>query len=174
MEMMLESNPHKDWGTFLKNLPDFIEIDAEILPECACSASTVTIHCPVHDTDPVAEGEKKPFISSKDFVFCEEKDCKGFGLMHTGCHTPKEEKCDCAHAPYHTDNCNLTRALSPIEPIEFENLAAEVHKLYCAQYLLDNGKEYWTGGDYSKLDEKTKQYDRNIVQWHLGHLSRKG
>ena len=46
---------------------------------------------------------------------------------------------------------------------EFEKLAEKVHKVYCKQYLKDNGKPYWTEGDYSKLDEKTKQYDRNIV-----------
>ena len=46
---------------------------------------------------------------------------------------------------------------------EFEKLAEKVHKVYCEQYLKDNGKPYWTEGDYSKLDERTKQYDRNIV-----------
>lgn len=54
--------------------------------------------------------------------------------------------------------------------MNIEKLAEEVHKIYCAQYLKDHGKPYWTEGDYSKLDEKTKQYDRNIVLWHQEKL----
>ncbi len=52
---------------------------------------------------------------------------------------------------------------------EFEKLAEKVHKVYCEQYLKDNGKPYWTEGDYSKLDEKTKQYDRNIVELMISY-----
>lgn len=52
-------------------------------------------------------------------------------------------------------------------------MSAEVHKLYCAQYLKDHGAPYWSGGDYSKLDERVKEYDRNIVRWHLKLLSEK-
>ena len=48
-----------------------------------------------------------------------------------------------------------------------ENLSEKIHKLYCKQYLKDNGKPYWTNGDYSKLDEKTKEYDRNIARFIL-------
>lgn len=54
---------------------------------------------------------------------------------------------------------------------DIEALSAEVHKLYCAQYLIDHGAPYWSGGDYSKLDERVKEYDRNIVRWHLKLLS---
>lgn len=57
----------------------------------------------------------------------------------------------------------------PILESEIETLSAEVHQLYCAQYLKDHGKKYWTGGDYSKLEERVKEYDRNIVRWHLTH-----
>ena len=46
-----------------------------------------------------------------------------------------------------------------------EELSAKIHKIYCVQYEKDNGKPYWTNGDYSKLDEKTKQYDRNIADF---------
>ena len=53
---------------------------------------------------------------------------------------------------------------------QIEKLSEEIHKLYCDQYLLDNKKPYWTNGDYSKLDERTKEYDRNIARWHLESL----
>lgn len=52
----------------------------------------------------------------------------------------------------------------------FEKLAEEVHHVYCEQYEKDNGKPYWTNGDYSKLSEETKEYDRNIVRWHQEKL----
>ncbi|KKN24448.1 hypothetical protein LCGC14_0894730 [marine sediment metagenome] len=48
---------------------------------------------------------------------------------------------------------------------EIEKLSEEIHKLYCEQYLKDNRKPYWTNGDYSKLDERTKEYDRNIAKF---------
>lgn len=46
-----------------------------------------------------------------------------------------------------------------------EELAAEVHKLYCKEYLRQHRKEYWTKGVYALLDEKTKDFDRVIVNW---------
>lgn len=45
-----------------------------------------------------------------------------------------------------------------------EVLAEAVHKAYCQYYLKNKGKEYWTKGDYSLLDESTKQIDRETVQ----------
>lgn len=48
-----------------------------------------------------------------------------------------------------------------------EKLAEEVHHIYCEQYEKDHGKPYWTNGDYSKLDERVKEYDRNIVRWAM-------
>ena len=48
---------------------------------------------------------------------------------------------------------------------ELEKLSEKIHKLYCEQYLKDNGEPYWTHGDYSKLNEKTKEYDRNIARF---------
>lgn len=50
---------------------------------------------------------------------------------------------------------------------EIEVLAAEVHIIYCDQYKKNNGKPYRTNGDYSLLDEPTKDYDRAFVRWHL-------
>lgn len=46
-----------------------------------------------------------------------------------------------------------------------EVLSAVIHQIYCDQYLKDHQVPYWTGGDYSKLDEKTKEYDRNIARF---------
>ena len=53
-----------------------------------------------------------------------------------------------------------------------EKLSEQIHKLYCYQYLLDNKKPYWTNGDYSKLDERTKEYDRNIAYFILERESK--
>ena len=48
--------------------------------------------------------------------------------------------------------------------VPMEMLAEEVHKDYCRDYEMRNGKPYWTGGDYSKLDEATKDIDRVTVR----------
>lgn len=46
-----------------------------------------------------------------------------------------------------------------------EKLSAEIHKCYCRAYERRFGKPYWTNGDYSKLDEPTKDYDREMAKW---------
>ncbi len=56
---------------------------------------------------------------------------------------------------------------------KLEQLSEKIHKLYCEQYEKDNGKPYWTNGDYSKLDEKTKEYDRNIARFILNNYVQK-
>lgn len=48
-----------------------------------------------------------------------------------------------------------------------EELSAEIHKCYCRAYERRFGKPYWTNGNYSKLDESTKDYDREMADWHL-------
>lgn len=45
-----------------------------------------------------------------------------------------------------------------------EKCAEAVHKAYCKYYLKNKGVEYWTKGDYSLLDEATKQIDRETVK----------
>ena len=45
-----------------------------------------------------------------------------------------------------------------------EECAEAVHKAYCSYYLKSKGKEYWTKGNYSLLDEPTKQIDRETVK----------
>jgi len=45
-----------------------------------------------------------------------------------------------------------------------EKCAEAVHKAYCNYHLQNKGTEYWTKGDYSLLDEPTKQIDRETVK----------
>lgn len=54
-----------------------------------------------------------------------------------------------------------------------EVLSERIHKLYCVQYEKDHGEPYWTNGDYSKLEERVKEYDRNIARFIESLLSRK-
>lgn len=54
-----------------------------------------------------------------------------------------------------------------VEAIDIEALAAETHKIYCEAYEKRFGKPFWTNGDYSKLDEPTKEYDRHFVRWAI-------
>ena len=48
--------------------------------------------------------------------------------------------------------------------ILLEKCAEAVHKAYCKYHLKNKGTEYWTKGDYTLLDEKTKQIDRETVK----------
>lgn len=48
--------------------------------------------------------------------------------------------------------------------IDMEELAAVVHKAYCAEYERQHGQPYWTKGDYSKLDDNVKEFDRVTVK----------
>lgn len=54
---------------------------------------------------------------------------------------------------------------------QIEKLSEEIHKLYCAQYLKDHGEPYVTGGNYSILDERMKEYDRNIARFVLERVA---
>ena len=45
-----------------------------------------------------------------------------------------------------------------------ERCSEAVHKAYCDYHLKNKGVEYWTKGDYSLLDEPTKQIDRETVK----------
>jgi len=55
--------------------------------------------------------------------------------------------------------------------LDIEELAALVHKAYCEEYELKHGVPYWTNGDYNKLDEKVKSYDRATVRAVIGGIS---
>lgn len=45
-----------------------------------------------------------------------------------------------------------------------EKCAEAVHKAYCDNYFARNASEYWTRGDYSLLNEETKEIDRATVR----------
>lgn len=66
----------------------------------------------------------------------------------------------------------MTHQKNPVESLrEIEELSVEIHKLYCVQFEKDHGKPYWTEGDYSKLEERVKEYDRNIARFIISRDS---
>ena len=60
-----------------------------------------------------------------------------------------------------------------LESPDIEKISEAVHKSYCKQYKIKHSKEYWTGGNYSKLDEATKEFDRATVRAVLQALKGK-
>lgn len=48
--------------------------------------------------------------------------------------------------------------------IDMEELAAVVHRAYCEEYERQKDEPYWTKGDYSKLDDNVKEFDRVTVK----------
>ena len=52
-----------------------------------------------------------------------------------------------------------------------EEMSEQIHKNYCEYVLARTGKPYWTGGDYSKLDEETKEADRIQARWMLKQIT---
>ena len=55
---------------------------------------------------------------------------------------------------------------------EVETISAAIHRCYCRAYERRFGKPYWTGGDYSKLPEETKDYDREMARWHIEQMEK--
>ena len=53
-----------------------------------------------------------------------------------------------------------------------EKLSEAVHKAYCKWCLDVKGEEYWTKGDYSKLNDETKEADRYTVRAVLAALKK--
>ncbi len=51
-----------------------------------------------------------------------------------------------------------------MEQKHIELICEAVHKAYCDERLKQHRETYWTGGDYNKLDEATKDYDRETVK----------
>lgn len=54
--------------------------------------------------------------------------------------------------------------------INIEPICEAVHKAYCKQRLKQGKSEYWTKGDYTKLNEVAKDYDRATVRAVLRYL----
>jgi hypothetical protein len=48
--------------------------------------------------------------------------------------------------------------------MDIEKIASAVHVAYCDDYLKRKGIPYWTNGDYSLLNEETKEIDRATVR----------
>lgn len=65
----------------------------------------------------------------------------------------------------------ISEAHIKFENIDIEKIAERVHKAYCEEYKKQKGKDYWTKGDYLKLTEKTKDYDRKTVKAVLNILT---
>lgn len=55
--------------------------------------------------------------------------------------------------------------------IDIEQISEVVHKAYCEERTRQGKEPYWTHGDYSKLDEATKDYDRATVRAVLKALA---
>ncbi len=55
---------------------------------------------------------------------------------------------------------------------EIEKICESVHKAYCKYHLEHKGTEYWTKGDYSKLNEEGKEYDRRTVKAVIEAISK--
>ena len=53
---------------------------------------------------------------------------------------------------------------------KIEEISEKIHHVYCNYFLEVNWEAYWTNGDYSKLDEKTKEADRYIARFILKHI----
>lgn len=53
---------------------------------------------------------------------------------------------------------------SELSKENMEFVCEQVHKAYCKYHLEKNGIEYWTKGDYNKLTEASKEYDRRTVK----------
>lgn len=67
--------------------------------------------------------------------------------------------------------CEQRRVMSDnLEEKDIESLAELVHKAYCKEYERQHGGSYWTGGDYSRLSEDTKEFDRVTVRTILKAL----
>ncbi|KKL78870.1 hypothetical protein LCGC14_2020500 [marine sediment metagenome] len=48
--------------------------------------------------------------------------------------------------------------------MDIEKLVEAVHKAYCDERIRQRKETYWTNGDYNKLDEVAKEYDRATVR----------
>lgn len=63
-----------------------------------------------------------------------------------------------------TEIIALKKQLKLMNSIDIESVCEMVHKAYCEERIRQGREPYWTGGDYSKLDEATKDYDRVTVR----------
>ena len=68
---------------------------------------------------------------------------------------------------------NKTKSVMKSDDKELvEYLSEEVHKAYCRYKKEVHNEEYWTNGDYSKLEDEWKEADRYTVRAVLDYLQR--
>lgn len=65
----------------------------------------------------------------------------------------------------------IMEAVKNVSKEEMENICEKVHQAYCKYHLENKGTEYCTKGDYSKLNEEGKEYDRRTVRAVLGAIA---
>jgi hypothetical protein len=65
----------------------------------------------------------------------------------------------------------LSQLAEVVVKCDIEAVCEQVHKAYCKYHLEHKGVEYWTKGDYSKLNEDGKEYDRRTVRAVLDHIA---
>ncbi len=51
-----------------------------------------------------------------------------------------------------------------------EQWAEKCHHAWCKEFYHQEGKPYWTNGDYSKLNSETKDYDRVMVDVFYSYI----
>jgi len=56
---------------------------------------------------------------------------------------------------------------------ELEKLSEQIHRVYCDYHRQVKGAEYWTKGDYSLLDDDTKEADRFMARFLQSQLTTK-
>ena len=66
----------------------------------------------------------------------------------------------------------MKKKLGDLPTEAIERLSEKVHQAYCDLYLEQKGRHYWTRGDYSKLDEPTKEINRKTVRAVLKQLEK--
>ena len=64
--------------------------------------------------------------------------------------------------------------LVDINEATLEKCSEAVHKSYCEDYKLRHGKDYWTKGNYSLLNERTKDIDRKTARAVLCTITKLG
>lgn len=55
--------------------------------------------------------------------------------------------------------------------MDIENLATQIHQVYCKYHKNIRGSEYWTKGNYDLLDEQTKEADRYMARFILANFT---
>ena len=96
--------------------------------------------------------EAKPSMSQKELIKIIEE-------IYGHCKHPDGEQCSEKLA-----DLILSAGSQEKREVDIEIICEKVHQAYCKYHLENKGTEYWTKGDYSKLTEEGKEYDRKTVR----------